>query len=85
MNISIFSFCLLSTKNDIFLDFLSCYSYFLIHFCQNFIVNDVYLHLNFIKKIQIFLKINHSGLKEVIAQLRNDLYYNELVKYMELS
>ena len=54
-------------------------------FCEHFIINAVYLHFDFIKKLQIFLKMNHRCLKEVIAQLHNYLYYNGLVIQMKLS
>ena len=46
-------------------------------FCENFIINDFYLHLHFIKTSNVLE--NKSCEKEVIAQLHNDLYYDELV------
>ena len=36
-------------------------------------------------KLEIFLKINHRCLKEVIAQLHKDPIHNELVIQMKLS
>ena len=41
------------------------------------IMTFIYIYISL--KLQIFLKINRMCLKEVIAQLHNDLYYNELV------
>ena len=58
--------------------------YFIFSFNLVFLVYFIVLFLllftfTFHLKLQIFLKINHRCLKEVIAQLQNDLYYNELV------
>ena len=51
---------------------------FLNIFCENFIINDVYLHLHFIKIFKI-LENKSQVFERGVAQLHNDLYYNELV------
>ena len=53
-------------------------------FCENlllmtYVYVSISLKTSLKTSLKIFFKINHSCLKEVIAQLHNDLYYKERV------